>query len=86
MERAASAAKKFNEARKTWNVCELEKKECPQEWSNNFDGKWLGLDNEGKNQQYGDGMLTVLIFRRTSVGAAPGQNWCSHDSKESKRG
>ena len=49
MERAASAAKKFSEARKTWNVEELAKNESPQEWSNNFDGKWLGLDNEGKS-------------------------------------
>jgi len=47
VERAASAAKKFSEARKTWNVEELRKNESPQEWSNNFDGKWLGRDNEG---------------------------------------
>jgi len=47
VERAASAAKKFSEARKTWNVEELRKSESPQEWSNNFDGKWLGVDNEG---------------------------------------
>jgi hypothetical protein len=47
VERAASAAKKFSEARKSWNVKELRKNESPQEWSNNFDGKWLGTDNEG---------------------------------------
>lgn len=47
VDRAASAAKKFNDARRTWNVNNLLRDEAPQEWSKNFDGKWLGLDNEG---------------------------------------
>ena len=50
LERAVSAAKKYHEARQTWNVKDLAgvRVKQPQEWGENFHGKWLGNDLEGK--------------------------------------
>ena len=50
LERAVSAAKKYHEARQTWNVKDLAgvRVKQPQGWGENFHGKWLGNDLEGR--------------------------------------
>ena len=48
IERAVSAARKYQEARNNWKVTDLIQRQ-PHEWDKNFHGKWLGNDLEGKS-------------------------------------
>jgi len=47
IERATSAAKKYHEAKQTWQVDQIRTQDQPTQFKNNFPAKWLGNDLEG---------------------------------------
>ena len=53
IERSVSAARKYSEARKSWNVDQLATldQKQPAEWDKHFHGKWLGSDLEGNQNE-----------------------------------